>query len=78
MNTADTINPHQSAEIVDLDSGDTGQRLGELGFWPGKSIELLSSAPFGGPLAFQIDNTIVALRRDEARLIRVKLSSSAA
>lgn len=76
--TADSIRPNQSAEILDLDTGDTGQRLGEMGFWPGKSIQLLISAPFGDPLAFEIDNTVIALRKDEAKLIRVKVATTAA
>jgi ferrous iron transport protein A len=76
--TADTIKVHQTVEILDLDQSDTGQRLNEMGFWPGKSIELLISAPFGDPLAFRIDNSIIALRKAEAQSIRVKLVSSAA
>lgn len=72
--TADTIQLRQSAEILDLDQTDTGQRLNEMGFWPGKSIELLISAPFGDPLAFRIDNSVIALRKEEAQHIRVKLA----
>lgn len=76
--TADTIQLRQTAEILDLDSTETGQRLNEMGFWPGKSIELLISAPFGDPLAFKIDNAVIALRKAEAKQIRVKLAVSAA
>lgn len=76
--TADTILINQSVEILELDTTETGQRLGEMGFRPGKSIELVVSAPFGDPLAFQIDNTVIALRKAEAKLIRVKGSITAA
>lgn len=76
--TADSIRPFETAEILELDSTDTGQRLGEMGFWPGKSIQLLISAPFGDPLAFQVDNTVIALRKAEAQLIRVKVATTAA
>ncbi len=77
--TADTIKMSQLAEIVDLDQSEiTGQRLTEMGFWPGKEIQLMVSAPFGDPLAFRIDNTIIALRKNEAKLIRVRPVSTAA
>jgi len=76
--TADSIRINETVEILELDSNDTGQRLGEMGFWPGKSIQLLISAPFGDPLAFRVDNTIIALRKEEAKLIRVKVANTAA
>jgi ferrous iron transport protein A len=74
--TADTIRTNQTVEIVDLDSNETGQRLGEMGFWPGKSITLVLSAPFGDPMAFEVDNTVIALRKNEAKLIKVKTSAA--
>lgn len=76
--TADTIRLNETVEILELDPNDVGQRLGEMGFWPGKSIQLLISAPFGDPLAFRVDNTIIALRKEEAKLIRVKVAITAA
>jgi ferrous iron transport protein A len=74
--TADTIKTNQTVEIIDLDSNETGQRLGEMGFWPGKNITLLLSAPFGDPMAFEVDNTVIALRKNEAKLIKVKTSAA--
>ncbi|MCA1752714.1 MAG: ferrous iron transport protein A [Cryomorphaceae bacterium] len=76
--TADSIALHQAVEILELDQNETGQRLNEMGFLPGKSLELLISAPFGDPLAFKIDNSVIALRKEEAKLIRVKLIGTAA
>lgn len=72
--TADSISTKEPFEIVGLDENETGQRLSEIGFWPGKSIKLVLSAPFGDPLAFEVDNTVIALRKDEARSIKVKTS----
>jgi ferrous iron transport protein A len=45
----------------------------ELGFLPGKEITLKFSAPMGGPMAFKLDETILALRKNEASLIEVQL-----
>jgi len=74
--TADTISTNQTVEIVDLDGNETGQRLGEMGFWPGKNITLVLSAPFGDPMAFEVDNTVIALRKNEAKLIKVKTTAA--
>lgn len=76
--TADSIRTNETVEILDLDMNDTGQRLSEMGFCPGKCIQLIISAPFGDPLAFQVDNTVIALRKAEAKLIRVKVAITAA
>jgi ferrous iron transport protein A len=78
ISTAANIQLHEEVEILSLDENDTGQRLGEMGFWPGKAIELIVSAPFGDPLAFKVDNTVIALRKEEAELIQVKALSETA
>lgn len=43
----------------------------DLGILPGKTLQLLHKAPFGGPLAFQLGNTTISLREDEAKFIKV-------
>ncbi len=48
----------------------------DLGLLPGKKVQLLHKAPFGGPLAFQLDNTTISLRKDEAKNIRVQVLAS--
>lgn len=45
----------------------------ELGFLPGKYITLQHKAPAGGPMAFQMDETLLALRTTEAALIQVEM-----
>lgn len=45
----------------------------ELGFLPGKKITLKHAAPGGGPLAFRMEDTLLALRKSEAALIQVQL-----
>ena len=73
--TADSILIKEEAEILQVEATELGQRLGEMGFLPGKAIQLLQKAPFGDPLAFQIDNTVIALRKIEAQSIRVRINS---
>jgi len=56
-------------EIVGMD--DLSLRLQEIGFVPGSQINVISKAPFGGPLAIQVKGSTIALRRNEADRILV-------
>ena len=58
---------------IDL-PGEEARRLMELGFLPGTPITAGLSAPGGDPRVFQVDGSEVALRRDTARQLKVRLS----
>lgn len=45
------------------------RRLLDLGFVPGNTIEVLQKSPLGDPVAFRVNNTIIALRKDESSMI---------
>jgi ferrous iron transport protein A len=59
---------------IDL-PGDDARRLMELGFLPGTPITAGLSAPGGDPRVFQVDGSEIALRRETARQLKVRLSS---
>jgi len=75
-----------SATLVDLHRGDVGildaidlpgddaRRLMELGFLPGTPVTAGFSAPGGDPRVFQVDGSEIALRRETARRLTVKLN----
>lgn len=72
----------QKAVITAIDpdhsGGDMHLRLHEMGFDEGIEIEVIQQGPFGGdPLAVSVDGVVIALRRREARSIRVMLASTA-
>ena len=46
-------------------------RLQEIGFVPGSEVRLVAKAAFGGPLAFQLRGSTIALRRSDAACILV-------
>lgn len=73
MTTADQINHGEWATIEKIVSSELTLHLMEMGFLPGKKISLQQSAPLKDPLAFKLENTIIALRKSEAALIQVKL-----
>ncbi len=75
-----------SATLVDLRRGDVGildaidlpgddaRRLMELGFLPGTPVTAGFSAPGGDPRVFQVDGSEIALRRETAKRLTVKLN----
>jgi ferrous iron transport protein A len=78
-----------TATLMDLRRGDAGildgidlpgedaQRLMELGFLPGALITAGRSAPGGDPQVFQVDGSEIALRRETARHMKVRLEKPA-
>ncbi|PZX50942.1 FeoA family protein [Algoriphagus chordae] len=71
--TADSIPVSRAAIIQEILDSPLKINLMELGFLPGKTITLQHSAPLGGPMAFRLEETILALRKTEASLIEVQL-----
>lgn len=71
--TLDHLNLGQSGLVTGLSDGsdDIAARILALGFDSGARVELLHRAPFGGPLAVQVDDATVAIRQNLARLILV-------
>ncbi len=52
---------------------DEAQRLMELGFLPGAPVRAARRSPFGDPRVFRVDGSEVALRRDTARCILLRV-----
>lgn len=77
-----------AATLVDLRRGDAGildridlpsddaRRLMELGFLPGTRVTAGLSAPGGDPRVFQVDGSEIALRRETARRLTVRVDPS--
>lgn len=65
---------HTRACVVRIDGDEAVQRrLIDIGLDEGRVVEFLHAGPLGDPLAFQVDERMVALRRAEAALIEVEL-----
>ncbi|UVI27749.1 FeoA family protein [Paenibacillus spongiae] len=45
------------------------RRLLDLGFVPGNVVEVVQRSPLGDPTAFRVNNTMIALRKEESSLI---------
>lgn len=70
--TADALPLNKSGKILEILPSPLKINLMELGFLPGKKITLQHLAPSGGPMAFLMEETLLALRKSEAALIRVE------
>jgi Fe2+ transport system protein FeoA len=60
-------------DCIELPSDDA-RRLMELGFLPGAQVTAGLSAPGGDPRVFQVDGSEVALRRETARRLRIRIT----
>ncbi len=72
-----TLQDLRSGDAAILDSielpGDDARRLMELGFLPGTVVVAGRSAPGGDPRVFQVDGAEIALRRETAKQLRVRV-----
>ncbi|MEC1772462.1 FeoA family protein [Schinkia azotoformans] len=48
------------------------RRLLDLGFVKGAQIEVLQKSPLGDPAAYRVNNTTIALRKEESSQILVR------
>lgn len=58
--------------IVELLENELKSKFLEMGLLSGKQISVEFKAPLGDPIAIEIDGSLLALRRDEARLLVVE------
>jgi Fe2+ transport system protein A len=59
--------------MVDLTAdGALGQRLMDLGFYPGAKIKVIRNAPLVDPLEIELNGGFLTLRHEEAACIEVK------
>jgi ferrous iron transport protein A len=62
-------------DTIDLPSDDA-RRLMELGFLPGTRVTAGQSAPGGDPRVFQVDGSEIALRKETAKLMKIRRDRS--
>jgi ferrous iron transport protein A len=74
IGTLDRLAPGQAAIVTDLTSqGMERRRLMDLGILPGTAITVEMTSPLGDPRAYMVRGALVALRREQARGIRIVL-----
>ena len=72
----DRLPPDRRAVVQEVFAqGAQRRRLQELGFVPGAQVECVGTCPLGDPRAYQLRGTVIALRRRDARPVRVAFLS---
>ena len=69
------INVGQTAIIQNVRASELKVKLMERGLITGKTLQLLYRAPFGDPIAFDVEGYVLSLRLDEAMLIDVEIQT---
>lgn len=68
MHTLDDLPDGHEGVLGELHvAEDIGARLMEMGFVPGARVVATHCAPSGDPRVFQVDGSVIALRRETAR-----------
>jgi len=70
MKTLADLSPSETGCIHTIQGVDgLSQRLAEMGFTPGQSVQVVRFAPLGDPMQIRIRGFNVALRKNEARRV---------
>ncbi len=75
------LRPGEQARVLGLTPACRGaerRRLLDLGFVAGTSVEVEMVSPAGDPTAYRVRGTVIALRRQQASLIRVAIEQAVA
>jgi len=69
----DQLSPGVEAEIEKIDTDKLPLKLIEMGCLPGNLISIVQKAPFNDPLYIKIDESHLAIRKETAKDIFVRL-----
>ena len=71
--TLDQMKPGGQCRIKRLSIRDKlGQRLMDMGVYPGRRLKVIRNAPLDDPMEVEVDGYQVSLRHDEARYVEVE------
>ncbi len=73
--TINDLKKGESGIITDVSSNQIPLKLLEMGCLPGNKVELLQIAPFSDPLYLNINGTHLALRKETASHILIKITN---
>ncbi len=60
------------SEIKSIEQSVLSNKLVELGFLVGQTVEVVFTAPFGDPIAIELNGSVLSLRLEEATTIQVE------
>lgn len=71
MKTLAQLPLRQKFTVAQITDSALRPKLLEMGLYAGKTVEVLFKAPFGDPIAVDIEGYVLSMRLDEARLIEI-------
>jgi len=72
MLTLYDLNINKPAKINSLSSSNVFcNRLSEMGVLPGSLVRVVKKNPFGGPIEIKLNNSYLAIRKEDAELISI-------
>jgi Fe2+ transport system protein FeoA len=72
--TLDAISLNELVEISAIADNAIAPKLSEMGFTKGQKIKAIFKAPFGDPIAYEINGSIISMRKEEAKQIEVLMA----
>ncbi len=63
------LQPGETASIYTLTPSSLRDRLYDMGFSDGTSVECIAAASFKGPKAYLVRGAVIALRKDDAMTV---------
>jgi Fe2+ transport system protein FeoA len=72
MKLLSEISDGSAATVLEVQESSLKVKLLEMGFLKGKELKVLYRAPFGDPIAVDINGYVLSLRKNEASLISVE------
>lgn len=72
--TMNCLGTGQKARISDISlCGAIRRRFFDIGFVPGNEVECVCVSPLGDPKAYLVNDTIVAIRTNDSKLVTVEM-----
>lgn len=69
--TLDGLQFDMTAKVARLAENNLSSKLIEMGLYPGKEVKVVFKAPFGDPIAVELDGYTLSLRKREAQLVEI-------
>jgi ferrous iron transport protein A len=73
INKLSNIANGTQVKVASVSQSELKVKLMEMGVIKGRVLTVLYRAPFGDPIAIDVDGYVLSLRKDEARLVDVEL-----
>ena len=70
--TLQSISSKEPHEVLFIEESELKSRLYEMGIYPKQILQLVQKAPLGDPIVVQVDDHLIMLRNEEAKLVTVK------